>query len=101
MKVEANKFIIEDLDRQDLRGLAEACSFYNAFSEKILGRSGCMWIGSWQFLSAGKLDDDVWAEFTQKVKEATEKYDWTKFKTECLLDGVVDPIEQLKETKND
>ena len=99
MKVKADKFIIEDLDQQDLRGIAEACNFYNAFSEKILGTSGCTWIGSWQFLGAGKLDDDVWAEFTQKVEEAKEKYDWTKFKTECLIEEP--QWESQKETKND
>ena len=95
MEVKTEKFIIEDLDKQDLRGISEACYFYNAFSTKILDRSGCTWIGTWQFVNAGKLDEDTsWSGWVSKVDHALKQYDWTKFKEECL-------IEQPEETKND
>ena len=85
MDVKSQNFVIENIDRADLRGLAEACHFYNQLAEKILGQSGCLWLGSYKFKHSGGIEDDVWDQFTNKVEDAVTRYDWTKFKTECRL----------------
>ena len=85
MEIKPHKFVIEDLDRADLRGLAEACHFYNQLAEKILGQSGCLWLGSYIFRNTGAIDDDVWSDFENAVDDAVTMYDWTEFKTKCRL----------------
>lgn len=85
MDVKSQNFVIENIDRADLRGLAEACHFYNQLSEKVLGRSACGWIGTYIFRNTGAIDDDVWSDFENAVEDAVTMYDWTEFKTKCRL----------------